>query len=73
MSVATVATPKLTLETALRIIPKFDGSDGSSLSAYESQCEFILNNLSDENKPIIVQALLSQIVGKAMMLLNIEL
>lgn len=61
-------TTMLSLEAALWIDPKFEECPESDLSAYETKCDFIFNNIVDENKALLPQAIIIKTTGKAQLI-----
>ena len=62
---ANAAPPTLGFETAVRMVPSFTGGTETDLAVFENKCEFILSNVVDNIKPLILKAILTQITGEA--------
>lgn len=60
-----VNKPTLSFETAMKMLPKFDGIEHRDLNTFESACDFIFNNVDESIKGLVLQALISTLSGKA--------
>lgn len=47
------------------MVPTFNGGTETDLSTFENKCKFILSNVTEAIKPLILKAILTQITGEA--------
>jgi len=55
----------ISLGSAVRSIPRFEGGSESDLKSFEQKCEFLLKNVTYVNKPKILKGILSELKGRA--------
>ena len=55
----------LSLEAAIKLIPSFSGGNDTDLSAFVTKCDFVFSNVNETIKPIILNAIIAQLTGKA--------
>jgi len=58
-------TVMLSLETALNMIPKFNGDCPQEVYPFLNACDFVTKTVSDDCRPILIQAILTKLAGKA--------
>ena len=61
----TVTSVTIGVETALRMVPTFNGGTETDLSSYVTKCDYIINNVAANIKPMIFENILSQLGGEA--------
>jgi len=55
----------LSLETAIKLVLFFDGEDSADIYPYLSACDFVMSNVSDNTKPVLLQAIRTKLSKKA--------
>lgn len=58
------ATP-LSLETAINLVPKFNGEETGEIYPFINTCSFVMGSVSEESRSILLQAIISKLSGKA--------
>lgn len=61
----TMASVTIGVETALRTVPTFNGGTETDLSSYITKCDYIINNVAANIKPMVFENILSQLGGEA--------
>lgn len=55
----------LSLETAINLIPKFNGEKSQEVYPFLNTCDFVTKTISEDCRPILLQAILTKLSGKA--------
>lgn len=55
----------LSLETAIRLVPKFNGENPQDVYPFFSACDFVYKTVVEECRPVLLQAILTKFSGKA--------
>jgi len=55
----------LSLETAIKLVPYFNGEDSADIYPYLSACDFVMSNVDDNIKPVLLQAIRTKLSKKA--------
>ncbi|KAE9523814.1 hypothetical protein AGLY_015702 [Aphis glycines] len=55
----------LSLETAIRLVPQFNGENPQDVYPFFSACDFVIKTVDEECRPILLQAILTKLAGKA--------
>jgi hypothetical protein len=55
----------LSLETAINLIPKFNGEKSQEVYPFLNTCDFVTKMISEDCRPILLQAILTKLSGKA--------
>lgn len=55
----------LSFETAINLIPKFNGERTQEVYPFLSTCDFVMKTVSEDCRPILLQAILTKLAGKA--------
>lgn len=58
------ATP-LSLDTAINLVPKFNGEEAGEIYPFLDTCSFVIRSVSEESRPTLLQAIISKLSGKA--------
>jgi len=56
---------QLSLETAIGLVPKFDGKKSQEIYPFLNTCSFVMKSVNEECCPIFLQAIISKLSGKA--------
>lgn len=56
---------ELSLETAIKLIPHFNGQNDEDIYSFLNACEFAVSCVKDTCKPILVKAITTKLSGKA--------
>ncbi|CAI6370160.1 unnamed protein product [Macrosiphum euphorbiae] len=56
---------QLSLEGAIKLVPSFSGGSESDLASFLAKCEFIFKSIPNTLKPIILEAIITQLKGNA--------
>jgi len=56
---------ELSLETAIKLIPYFNGQNEEDIYSFLNACEFAVSNVKNTCKPILVKAITTKLSGKA--------
>jgi len=56
---------KLNLGDAMKAIPSFGGGSETLLTSYFNRCEFVLGHVDEKIKPMVLDAIVSQLTDKA--------
>lgn len=56
---------QLSLETAINLVPKFNGESTQEIYPFLNTCSFVMKSVSEESCPILLQAIISKLSGKA--------
>lgn len=60
-----MAPVALSFETAINLIPKFNGECAQEVYPFLSTCDFVIKTVSEDCRPVLLQAILTQLAGKA--------
>ncbi|KAL4127053.1 hypothetical protein QTP88_011251 [Uroleucon formosanum] len=55
----------LSLETAIKLVPQFNGENPQDVYPFFSACDFVIKTVDEECRPILLQAILTKLAGKA--------
>ncbi|KAL4108059.1 hypothetical protein QTP88_018316 [Uroleucon formosanum] len=55
----------LLLETAITLVPRFNGENPQDVYPFFSACDFVIKTVDEECRPILLQAILTKLAGKA--------
>jgi hypothetical protein len=55
----------LSLETAIRLVPQFNGENPYDVYPFFSACDFVIKTVDEECRPILLQAILTKLADKA--------
>lgn len=58
-------TNKLSLSDALRLVSDFNGEKPDELSQFITSCEFVIDNINDDCKNLIIKGLMTKLKSKA--------
>lgn len=58
---------KLSFETAINMIPIFDGENPQKIYSFLNACEFVIKNMEESIQPIMLEAIQTKLVGNAFM------
>lgn len=61
----TIMSVTLGIESAIRMIPTFSGGSEADLASYISECNYIMENVHDNLKPMIFKRMLTSLKGEA--------
>ncbi|KAE9528650.1 hypothetical protein AGLY_012225 [Aphis glycines] len=56
---------KLSLETAIKLVPAFNGVDSTDVYHFFNVCKFVMSNIDSAIKPVLLQAIRTKLSGKA--------
>jgi len=60
-----MAPVALSFETAINLIPKFNGECAQEVYPFLSTCDFVIKTVSEDCRPVLLQAILTKLAGKA--------
>lgn len=60
-----MAQVKLSFETAISLIPIFDGENPQKIYPFLNACDFVIKNVEESIKPILLEAIQTKLVGNA--------
>ncbi|KAL4136459.1 hypothetical protein QTP88_008007 [Uroleucon formosanum] len=55
----------LSFDTAINLVPKFNGECAQEVYPFLSTCDFVIKSVSEDCRPILLQAILTKLAGKA--------
>lgn len=55
----------LSLETAIRLIPHFNGENVQEVYPFINACNFVMRNVDETIKPVLLQVIITKLSGKA--------
>jgi len=55
----------LSFETALQLVPRFNGEDAQQVYPFIDTCDFVMNNVEESTRSILLRAILTKMTGKA--------
>ncbi|KAE9521956.1 hypothetical protein AGLY_017648 [Aphis glycines] len=64
----TMAQPTLTtlsLETAIKLIPHFNGENVQEVYPFINACNFVMKNVEESIQPVLLQVIITKLAGKA--------
>lgn len=64
-NMSTKPATTLSLETAINLIPKFNGEKSQDVYPFLNTCDFVTKTISEDCRPILLQAILTKLSGKA--------
>lgn len=64
----TLVPVKLSFETAINMIPIFDGENPQKIHSFFNACEFVIKNMQAYIRPIMLEAIQTKLVGNAFMI-----
>lgn len=56
---------QFSLETAINLVPKFNGELAQEIYPFLNTCSFVMKSVSEECRPILLLAIISKLSGKA--------
>lgn len=56
---------QLSLETAISLVPRFNGEEHQEVYPFLNTCNFVMKSVNEECRPILLQAVISKLSGKA--------